>query len=484
MSRDDETVVDALRRHAAERPLAPALVSEDRAVAYGELAARVGGCAHRLASLGVARGECVGISVANEIEHIVVALGLASLGAAYVVLPTFERAAMRARLAARVGARRVVTDEAVEAPPGIDVIAQAATRPASDERELAMPAARGDASALLTWYSTSGPTGEARLVAMTHRRFIEHARRMADTPVMPLSSIEHQPAGRLVHCMILLGSRLALRGRSRTPVARLCERLGAGVVLAMPSQARTLLDEAAGHGRLPAGTLVRIADAQVSTQFRREMLSRACDALEVIYASPECGPIARRVERDPARVSDTVGHPGDGVEIRIVDGHGKALPPGRVGEIRVRTPSMTSRYHDDPAATARHFVDGEFRPGDIGSITPDGEILLEGCSDGAMSLNGIRIAPREIEHALERHPAVRSVVAFPLRSQVYGEVPAAAVVIGDGTRVDERELRAWARQALGVRAPRRVRIVAEFPVTAEGEVDRRRLAEETAAGVS
>ena len=94
-----------------------------------------------------------------------------------------------------------------------------------------------------------------------------------------------------------------------------------------------------------------------------------------------------------------------------------------------------------------------------------------------MNLNGIKIAPLEIERVLERHPAVKAAVAFPLPSPVHGDVPVAAVQIAEGARTSERELQAFARQALGLRAPRRVTIVTELPSTAQGKVDVRKLAE-------
>jgi len=86
------TVVDGLRHHAGARPDAPMWLTSERTVTYGELHARVAGCAAWLHGHHVERGEVVGVSVADELDHFVVALGLASVGAAHVVLPTMDGA--------------------------------------------------------------------------------------------------------------------------------------------------------------------------------------------------------------------------------------------------------------------------------------------------------------------------------------------------------------------------------------------------------
>jgi acyl-coenzyme A synthetase/AMP-(fatty) acid ligase len=470
------TIADALRRFARERPAARALVAEHRTVGYAELASRVGACAAALASRGVVRGECVGVSIADELAHAIVALALASIGAPYVVLPTFEDVAARVRLAARVGARRIVAARDDHRIAGLPLVAIDAAAAVDADEPHAMPAAPGDPDALLTWFSTSGTTGEAKLIPVTHGRLALQARRIPAVTTMPLSSIEYHYAQRMLHGLVVQGATYAIRGRTRTPVARLCEALGVDVVLGMPSQARTLLGEAAVHGRLPSRTTVRTAGARASARFRREMLASLCDAFDVLYAAQECGQIAHVVERDPARVTESVGRLQPGVEVQVVDAAGVPLPPGEIGEIRMRAPGMAPGYHDDPAATARHFRDGWFQPGDAASLTADGELHVFGRADDVMNLNGIKIAPLEIERALERHPAVKAVVAFPLRSAVHGDVPVAAVQLVEGAAADERALQAYAREALGLRAPRRVTIVREMPTTPQGKVDVKRLA--------
>jgi long-chain acyl-CoA synthetase len=99
-----------------------------------------------------------------------------------------------------------------------------------------------------------------------------------------------------------------------------------------------------------------------------------------------------------------------------------------------------------------------------------------------MIMNGINIYPVEIERILERHPAVESAAAFPLASAMHGQIPVAAVELRAGTRCAGGELVAFARDALGMRAPRRVEVVAALPRNAQGKVMKRELAAGFARG--
>ena len=114
-----ETLVDRLVRHARERPDAPAVVGIDRTVSYRELHAMVAGCADWLLTQGVEGGECVGVTIADDLLHFVVALGLATLGSAHATLASHEAEPARSRSAARVHARRIIATSASHRLPGL-----------------------------------------------------------------------------------------------------------------------------------------------------------------------------------------------------------------------------------------------------------------------------------------------------------------------------------------------------------------------------
>jgi len=155
---------------------------------------------------------------------------------------------------------------------------------------------------------------------------------------------------------------------------------------------------------------------------------------------------------------------------RIVDGEGAALPAGAIGELRVRADCMSHEYFGDPVATARHFRDGWYYPGDLASLTRDGILCVHGRADDMMILNSIKIFPAEIERVLEAHPGVKAAAAFAKPSRAHGDIPLAAVELHESATVAGEELMARARERLGVRAPRRIIVVDALPRNAAGKI--------------
>src|SRR5258707_10825094 len=115
---------------------------------------------------------------------------------------------------------------------------------------------------------------------------------------------------------------------------------------------------------------------------------------------------------------------------------------------------MTAAYPGQPGLNEFRFRGGWFYPGALASCTAEGVLLFHGRADDMMIFNGNNIYPREVEVALEAHPAVLEAAAFPWRSPVHQDIPVAAVVAK--ATVDEKELVAFCRRSLGARSPRRV----------------------------
>jgi acyl-coenzyme A synthetase/AMP-(fatty) acid ligase len=99
-----------------------------------------------------------------------------------------------------------------------------------------------------------------------------------------------------------------------------------------------------------------------------------------------------------------------------------------------------------------------------------------------MSLNGINIFPAEIERVLDAHPAVKESAAFPVSSALLGDIPAAAVELRVAGSVVAESLVAYARERLGVRAPRRIAVLEALPRNAAGKIMKSDLAKRFVAG--
>ncbi len=139
------------------------------------------------------------------------------------------------------------------------------------------------------------------------------------------------------------------------------------------------------------------------------------------------------------------GRPISGTKVRIVDDRGQTSPDGRVGEIRVTSPSVTTGYLANPKATRAALQDGELNTADLGFVA-NGELFVLGRADDTILQAGRNLFPQDIEAVVE---AVAGVV--PGRSVAFGiadddEGTAHVVIVAEGEALDAPRRQALARQ--------------------------------------
>ncbi len=174
----------------------------------------------------------------------------------------------------------------------------------------------------------------------------------------------------------------------------------------------------------------------------------------------------------------TCGLPHSGFEVRIVDPDTRdPLEPGTRGEIEVRGPCVMTGYYAKPEETVEQFsADGWLRTGDRGLLRPGGELIYEGRYKHMLRVGGENVAAAEIETVLLDHPDVTLAAVIGVPHDRLGEVPAAAVVVRDGSRVEADDVVGFAQERLaGFKVPRRVEVMDELPMTGSGRVQKFRL---------
>jgi len=177
-----------------------------------------------------------------------------------------------------------------------------------------------------------------------------------------------------------------------------------------------------------------------------------------------------------SRVPGSVGI-ATGCEVAIMDEHGTLLPADHVGEVVIKGHNVTKGYANNPAANEQAFINGWLRTGDRGVIDDRGYVSLTGRFKEIINRGGEKIAPREIDEVLLRHPDVREAAAFALPHATLGETIGAAVVPREGRRLKEVDVRAFAfTQLPDFKVPDRVVILTEIPKGPTGKVQRTGLA--------
>jgi acyl-CoA synthetase (AMP-forming)/AMP-acid ligase II len=194
--------------------------------------------------------------------------------------------------------------------------------------------------------------------------------------------------------------------------------------------------------------------APLRAHIKAECLKRWPGRLVEIYGLTEGGGACTLEANLHPDKLHTVGQPGLGCVMKIIDEAGNELPPGEIGEIVGRNAMMMKGYYKQPDKTRElfwHDRDGTmyFRSGDMGRFDKDGFLeLLDRRKDMIIS-GGFNVYPADIEVLLLKHPDVVDVAVIGIPSDQWGETPLALVVRRAGATMGTGDILAWANGQLG-----------------------------------
>jgi len=495
------STIDSLLRHGGDRDTAIA-VPDGPSLTYAQLRQMVDEAALRLASFGVRREDRVAIVFPNGPEAIVLFLAAARVGTACPLNPAYKEAEFRFYLE-DTGARFLLaprengTDARKALSAGSTVIegeiddagrlSLESNGSRSEMRSIAPP--EPDDIALVL--HTSGTTSRPKRVPLRHRNLTASVANIVESYRLGPEDVS-LCAMPLFHVHGLVASALATLASGGTvsvprrftpmmfwPAARQARPTW---FTASPTPHQLILMRT--EENRPAGTerlrFVRSCSSALSPDLMARMEDRLGVPVLEAYGMTEASHqmASNPLPPDP-RVPGSVGR-GTGVEIAILDEGGSLLPCGQPGEVGIHGPNVIDGYENNPEANRASFTDGWFRTGDLGTLDRGGYLRLLGRIKELINRGGEKIAPREIDEALESHPAVKEAVCFGVPHPTWGEEVAAAVVLTE--HVAEKELIAHCRKVLAeFKVPRRVHIVESIPRTPTGKVQRRFVAEQLTA---
>lgn len=173
----------------------------------------------------------------------------------------------------------------------------------------------------------------------------------------------------------------------------------------------------------------------------------------------------------------SVGLPLEGVEVKIIDADGNALPPREVGEIATRSIGNMSAYWNLDAATkATIDAEGWLRTGDAGYTDEDGYIYIHDRVKDMIISGGENVYPAEVENAVFSHPAVADVGVIGVPDDKWGEAVKACVVVKAGEDVSEADLITYTRtQIAAYKCPKSIDFIEALPRNPSGKILRRQL---------
>jgi acyl-CoA synthetase (AMP-forming)/AMP-acid ligase II len=496
---------DILARSALRAPDATAIVDGETRLTYAAFDAACDRLARALLAEGLAKGERIGAMMPNSLDYGLLFFAAARAGLVLANISTRSTGRELAYMIGKTGIRVLAIhhdllprlDEARAAgavPPraihvggpgggGLAALAAGGGGPST------LPEIAPDD--LLSLNFTGGTTGLPKAVAVTHRArvaSIEAGRTLFGVEPDDIAIVA-TPMFHTVGLHVWFGTTIGagacavtLGGWDAERFMRLTERHGATASLFVPTQLSDLL-------RTPSFLPERLRSLRKLHFAGAPMYGPLLDRLgeELPWATPvehygqsETGPITLR----PPAFNDTkrgsVGRAVAGVEIRIVDAHGRDLPAGQIGEVLTRGPNLLTAYWDDPEQTgsAFRFGDGWLATGDLGTLDADGFLTLVDRAKDMIVSGGENLYPVEVETALLRHPAVVECAVFGIPDDHWGEVPVAHVVRRPGMAVSAQDLIALAeRETARWKRPRVVEFVDALPRTAVGKIQKNLLRE-------
>ena len=465
-----------------------AVLADDRRWSFAELDALANGFACRLGSAGVGAGQRVAVMLTNRVEFVVVVNAISKLGGAAVLLSPAWKAVEVGHALALTGPAHAVADGGAvallaEHLPVTDIDGVELT--GSSERVGAD--VHDDDEAVLVF--SSGTTGMPKAVRHTHRSIGHATRHWVDALGLGPDD-RFQVATPPSHILGLLN---LLAAAAAGATVRLHPRFDLDEILRRIETGRMTLEMAVAPIALAMANYPKLEDHDLSS-LRYIMWGAtpvSASVADVVtertgvrwlpaYGASELPVIAcNPVDRPDAWRLDSAGLPPAEVELRVAAlDTGEVLPPGEVGEIQARSPSVMAGYLPDEA-NADAFVEDWYRTGDVGWIEPEGWVHLTDRSKEMIKVNAFQVAPAEIEAVLHGHPAVLDCAVFGVPDERAGEVPVAAVQLDPDRPVAEGELEQLVAASLATyKHLRHLAVVDTIPRLPSGKVLRRTLRDE------
>ncbi len=433
------------------------LLSDGRAISYGELEAGAAHVAGRLAAEGVQPGDRVALQAEKSAETIMAYLGVLKAGAVYLPLNSAYTQAEVDYFLGDAEPAVFVTD-----PPAW--VAEARAHP---PLATAVPRAADDLASLIY---TSGTTGRSKGAMLSHGALAANALALHQawgfTPddvllhALPIFHVHGLFVA--LHCALLSGCPMVWLPKF-TDAEVLKGLEGATVMMGLPTFYTRLLGNPEFTRERAVGVRVFICGsapllpstfAEFEARTGQRILERYGMSEAVIITS---NPLAGE------RLAGSVGYPLPGVELRIGGG-------ADTGVIEIRGPSVFSGYWRMPDKTAEEFTaDGFFITGDVGRRDPDGRVWISGRAKDLIISGGYNVYPKEVELVLDELPGVTESAVIGCPHPDFGE-GVVAVVQGQG---DEAAMIAEARRQLAAyKAPKRIVFVDELPRNAMGKVQK------------
>jgi acyl-CoA synthetase (AMP-forming)/AMP-acid ligase II len=474
-------IVEPILFQCKLNPLTPAICtpgSNIESVNYGTLAVLIHNAAQAALKSGIAPGQVVALLVRDAILHASLSYGLMHIGAVVVSL-------LSTRVPDAIHPDVVLTDTPQQFAEPVTILAVDQSWIDGDgAAPQKICSGKDDEPCRIVL--TTGSTGEAKCIEYSHRMLAARA-----------TYYNYSKGPRFAHCAryfcdLAIGSTAGFHFAT----SLLSRGATAYFLGADPSHILQTFDlhKIQGMATSPYGlseflkyfendSAFEVAfdhiicqGALLSPALSRRTRRRMCQNLYSSYGSTETVTVAFGPASVLEAIPGAVGYVLPGVTVEAIDESGEALPVGRDGELRIRTPHMVHQYIGDTDATRTFFRDGYFYSGDLGHVTPEGILVITGRKKSALNIGGDNISPERVEAVLVAYNGIEDTGVFAVDNEL-GIAELSALIV-TSSAVDEVSLRAFCAARLPPSCvPVRFVVVDALPRIGQGKVDRQRLPE-------
>lgn len=504
----DKILDHAAKWHAVTEVVTAGAGGANARIGYGRLRERALQLSNALARLGIRPGARVATLAWNTQAHLEAWYAIMGMGATCHTLNPRLTAAQTADMLRQSQAKILIASadllplaRAIAADAGLQTVlsidggegeADGATQP--------LEALLSEASTDVAWGHfdentacglcfTSGTTGQPKGVTYTHRSTYLHTLRLLQADVMaitardvimPVVPMFHASAWGIPFAAPAVGAKLVLPGRQTdgAALARLIASEGVTVASAVPTVWLGLVEHLESHGGdLPSLRRVVVGGSSMPAALMERIERRLGVMVQTSWGMTELSPLGTIAPPDQSpRDAALAGRPALGIDLKLTDSEGRALPDQRdaEGHLRVRGGAVVERYlgQEESATDAG----GWFDTGDLARIDRSGNLIITGRAKDLIKSGGEWINPAQIEALVSALPEVSLAAVVGRSDPKWGERPILLVELRNGRELSDEQLLAPLRgRVASWWIPDAVLRLSRMPTAATGKVDKLRL---------
>lgn len=492
------TLVDMLEKNAANNPDKAALVYKGLTLDYRELNNHVNSIANSLISLGVKKGDRIGLMLPREPQLIIAFLASAKIGAIPAPINFNITKEQLSNLLLAVKPSIVFTVERFLTLLKGTMVLEDRSIVVTNNRisshlywdDLLKSAASTfttciSADDLVYLNFTSGSTGEQKGAMATHANIywntvsaVETFKITEDDVHLCMFAPFAHPHELFARSLYTGGTMVLLDEIFPKSLARTIKDNGVTCMMGLAPMYEMLLDVANGQDL----SCLRIPESG-GMYTRPELVKRFEETFGVpiytVWGSTETSGIAIANRVGEKKKDSSIGTPCPYYEVKVVDETGLEVKAGEVGEFIFKGAAVVKGYYGIDENNSNCFKNDWYYSGDLGIKDEEGFIFFVDRKNSMMKVAGLKVYPSEIEQVLMTHPNIKEVAVVGSPDGLKGEIPKAIIVAEDSQTLTRDDILLYCKGSLpNYKMPKVIEFRRELPKMSSGKINKKALMEE------